>query len=77
MGELASRLAGHATATALLEGDDRISYGELSERVLRTAAALRARGLPVPFSNRCCRVSEAVTPFVTLNKVGYRHTASD
>ncbi|MEY2470162.1 MAG: long-chain acyl-CoA synthetase, partial [Actinomycetota bacterium] len=45
MGELASRLAGHATATALLEGDDRISYGELSDRVLRTAAALRHNGL--------------------------------
>ena len=45
MGELASRLAGHATATALLEGGSRITYGELSDRVLRTAAALRARGL--------------------------------
>jgi long-chain acyl-CoA synthetase len=45
MGELASRLAGHATATALLEGEDRISYGELSDRVLRTGAALRERGL--------------------------------
>ncbi|HVT75815.1 MAG TPA: class I adenylate-forming enzyme family protein, partial [Acidimicrobiales bacterium] len=45
MGELASRLAGHATATALLEGGNRVTYGELSERVLRTAAGLRARGL--------------------------------
>jgi long-chain acyl-CoA synthetase len=45
MGELASRLAGHATATALLDGGNRVTYGELSDRVLRTAAALRAKGL--------------------------------
>jgi long-chain acyl-CoA synthetase len=46
MPDLASRLAGHATATALLEGDDRITYAELSDRMLRTAGALHARGLP-------------------------------
>jgi long-chain acyl-CoA synthetase len=46
MGELASRLAGHATATALLERGDRVTYGELSDRVLRTGAALRAKGFP-------------------------------
>src|SRR5689334_20624427 len=46
MGELASRLAGHATATALLEGDNRVTYGELSDRVLRTGAALRTKALP-------------------------------
>jgi len=43
--DLASRLAGHATATALLERGDRVTYAELSDRVLRTAAALRAAGL--------------------------------
>ncbi|HUR78122.1 MAG TPA: AMP-binding protein [Acidimicrobiales bacterium] len=45
MFDLASRLAGHSTATALLEGDSRVSYAELSERVLGTAGALHARGL--------------------------------
>ena len=45
MGDLASRLAGHASATALVDGGGRITYGELSDRVLRTAAALRADGL--------------------------------
>lgn len=45
MPDLASRLAGHASATALIEGDVRISYAELSDRVLRTAGSLQARGL--------------------------------
>lgn len=45
MPDLASRLAGHASATALIEGDTRVSYAELSDRVLRTAGALQARGL--------------------------------
>lgn len=43
--DLASRLAGHATATALVEHGERITYAELSDRVLRTAAALRESGL--------------------------------
>ena len=46
MPDLASRLAGHASATALLEGDARISYAELSDRVQRTAGALQRAGLP-------------------------------
>src|SRR4051812_4134028 len=42
MVDIMSRLSdGHATATALVERDERISYGELSDRVVRTAAALR------------------------------------
>lgn len=45
MSDLASRLAGHASATALIEGDAHISYAELSDRVLRTAGALQAKGL--------------------------------
>lgn len=45
MSDLASRLAGHASATALLEGDARVSYAELSDRVQRTAGALLAEGL--------------------------------
>ncbi len=45
MFELASRLGGHATATALVDGDERLTYAELTDRVLRTAWALRARGL--------------------------------
>ncbi|MDQ1395062.1 MAG: long-chain acyl-CoA synthetase, partial [Acidimicrobiaceae bacterium] len=44
--DLVSRWAGgHATATALVEGDDRVTYGELRDRVLRTAAGLHAAGL--------------------------------
>lgn len=45
MSDLASRLAGHASATALIEGDAHVSYAELSDRVLRTAGALQAKGL--------------------------------
>lgn len=45
MVDLDKRLAGHPTATALLEGDTRLSYAELRDRVLRTAAGLRGRGL--------------------------------
>ncbi len=45
MSDLASRLAGHASATALIEGDAHVSYAELSDRVLRTAGALQAQGL--------------------------------
>ncbi|MDP1795656.1 MAG: class I adenylate-forming enzyme family protein [Acidimicrobiales bacterium] len=45
MPDLASRLAGHASATALLEGDARVSYAELSDRVYRTAGALHTAGL--------------------------------
>src|SRR3989442_906372 len=37
MADLASRLPGHDTATALLEHGDRITYAELSDRVLRGA----------------------------------------
>ena len=45
MADLSARLGGHATSTALLDGDVRLTYGELTDRVLRTAAGLRARGL--------------------------------
>ena len=44
MFELASRLGGHASATALVDGDERLTYAELTDRVLRTALALRGRG---------------------------------
>lgn len=39
--DLASKLAGHRSANALVEGDRRVSYDELNELVLRTAAGLR------------------------------------
>ena len=45
MPDLASRLAGHSSATALLEGDTRITYGELADRVARTASGIREKGL--------------------------------
>lgn len=44
--DLASQLAGHRSAAALLEGGRRVSYAELSELVLRTAAGLGELGLP-------------------------------
>ncbi len=46
MSDLGARLGGYATATALLENDERVTYGELSDRVLRTAGALLAKGVP-------------------------------
>jgi len=45
MVDLASTLAGHASATALVDGEQHITYAELNELVLRTAAGLRSRGL--------------------------------
>jgi long-chain acyl-CoA synthetase len=45
MVDLASTLAGHTSATALIEGEHLVSYAELNDLVLRTAAGLRARGL--------------------------------
>lgn len=44
--DLATCLAGHDSATALIQGGERLSYAELRSRVLRTAAGLRS-SLPV------------------------------
>jgi long-chain acyl-CoA synthetase len=45
MVDLASTLGGHTSSTALIEGELRVTYAELNDLVLRTAAGLRDRGL--------------------------------
>src|SRR4051812_7342862 len=42
---VSTALAGHPSATALVDRDDRLTYGELHDRVRRTASGLRSSGL--------------------------------